>query len=74
MTTIGAQLTMQEDKIDGRHRYEVESDLRALRDVSKIKKDQFRMSSVKKLLKEEMGALAEIAMDKGIEYKKDMSY
>ena len=53
-----------DDKILGRNRYEVESDLRALRDVSKIKGNSERMASVKKLMQEELGALKAIADDK----------
>ena len=59
-----------DDKILGRERYEVESDLRALRDVSKIKNNSDRMASVKKLMQEELGALKAIADDKDFDAKK----
>ena len=57
---------MKEDKIGGRSRWEVESDLRAIRDVGKIKADKSRLGAVRILVKEEMGALEKIAnSDKG---------
>ena len=51
----------KEDKIGGRSRWEVESDLRALRDASKIKASSNRLQAVKTLVKEEMSALEKIA-------------
>ncbi len=53
-----------DNKILGRKRYEVESDLRILKDVGKIRGDPKRMASVKKLMSEELGALKDIADDK----------
>ena len=55
---------MKENKILGRERYEVESDLRVLKDVGKIRGDSNRMAAVKKLMHEEFGALKSIADDK----------
>ena len=55
---------MKDNKILGRERYEVESDLRVLKDVDKIKSDSNRMAAVKKLMGEELGALKKIADDK----------
>lgn len=55
---------MKEDKILGRNRYEVESDLRVLKDVGKIRGDSTRMAAVKKLMHEELGALKKVADDK----------
>lgn len=52
---------MKQEKIGGIDRYEVESDLRALRNVEKIKGSSKRLSAVKTLVKEEMGALEKIA-------------
>ncbi len=64
MSTVGAQPAMKDNKILGRERYEVESDLRVLKDVDKIKSDSSRMAAVKKLMSEELGALKKIADDK----------
>ena len=55
---------MQDKKILGRERYEVESDLRVLKDVKKIKGDSNRMASVKKLMHEELESLKNIADSK----------
>lgn len=51
-------------KINGICRYEVESDLRALRNANSIQKDAKRLSAVKTLIKEEMGALEQLAGNK----------
>lgn len=47
--------------IGGRDRWEVENDLRSLREASKINKDSKRVKSVKLLVKEELGALKDLA-------------
>lgn len=52
---------MKEDKIGGRPKYEVENDLRALKDAKAINSDSNRLSSVKILVKKEMHALHDIA-------------
>ena len=52
---------MKADKILGRERYEVEDDLRVLKNVKKIQGDTARMASVKKLMHEELEALKTIA-------------
>jgi len=52
------------ETIGGRYKYEVEDDLRALRNASKIKNTPSRLKAVKILVKEEMGALEKIANDK----------
>ncbi len=49
------------DKIGGRSRWDVESDLRALRDSDKIKRDPKRTKAVNILVKEEMSALEHLA-------------
>ena len=51
----------KEEKIGGRDKYEVESDLRALKDAKAINNDSNRLSSVKILVKKEMHALHDIA-------------
>ncbi len=61
MASTKAVAAPKEDTIGGRSRWEVESDLRALRNVSKIKTDSKRLSAVKTLVKEEMSALEKIA-------------
>lgn len=55
---------IKEDKILGRERYEVESDLRVLKDVKKIKGDTERMAAVKSLMHEELESLKNIAEGK----------
>ena len=57
-------MVIKEEKINGINRWEVENDLRALRDVNKIKKDSKRFKAVKLLVKEEMGALEKLANSK----------
>jgi hypothetical protein len=64
MSTIGIDPVMKENKILGRERYEVESDLRVLKDVKKIKGDPTRMASVKSLMHEELESLKNIADEK----------
>jgi len=59
--STGALAVMSDKKILGRDRYEVESDLRVLKDHCKIMGDSKRMASVKKLVKEELGALKSLA-------------
>ena len=54
----------KQNKIGGRDRWEVESDLRALRDADKISRSKDRLKSVKLLVKEELGALKKIAGEK----------
>lgn len=54
----------KEEKIGGRSRWEVESDLRALRNSDKVSKDKTRLKAVRMLVKEEMGALKKIAGSK----------
>jgi len=49
------------DQIGGRSRWDVEQDLRSLRDVNKIQGDKKRMKSVGILVKEEMSALEKLA-------------
>lgn len=51
----------KEDMIGGRCRWDVESDLRALRSASKIQNDKSKLKAIKLLIKEEMGALEKIA-------------
>jgi hypothetical protein len=63
MVSEVAVATPKDDKINGRSRWEVESDLRALRDASKIRNCPTRSKAVKILAKEEMGALEKIASD-----------
>lgn len=58
---VSADIAPKEEKINGRCRWEVESDLRALRDASKIKNDSGRLKAVRTLVKEEMSALEKIA-------------
>ena len=53
--------TMKANKIGGLDRWDVEQDLRALRDVSKLQSDTKRMKAVQTLVKEEMGALKKLA-------------
>jgi hypothetical protein len=65
---------MKENKILGRERYEVESDLRVLKDVSKIRGDSNRMASVKKLMHEELGALKKVADEKDFSDSPKMEY
>lgn len=55
---------MEDKKILGRNRYEVESDLRVLKDVKKIKGDTNRMAAVKSLMHEELESLKNIADEK----------
>lgn len=52
---------MKEEKIGGRNKWEVECDLRALKDAKAINSDSKRLSAVKTLVKKEMHALHEIA-------------
>ncbi len=65
---------MKDDKILGRERYEVESDLRVLKDVGKIRGDSNRMASVKKLMNEELGSLKKIADDKDFSSESEHSH
>lgn len=62
---------MKEEKINGRLKWDVENDLRALRDASKIKNDKNRLASVRTLIKEEVGALAKIVLDNKSEFEVD---
>lgn len=54
-----------EEKIGGRPKWDVEQDLRSIREASKVQGDKARMKSVGILVKQEMGALKKIAGSKG---------
>lgn len=59
----------KEERIGGRLKWEVENDLRALRDADQIKKDSKRLNSVKKLAKREMGVLSNLVEHKSCSFK-----
>ena len=56
----GAPVKMAEEKIAGRYKYEVESDLRTLIDARKILKDGKRVTAVKQLIKIQATATDEV--------------
>ena len=62
---------MKEEKSGGRSKWEVESDLRSVREASLIMGDKKRMKSVGILAEKETSALSKIAKLKGGLGKKD---
>lgn len=54
-------LTMPEEKIGGRNKWEVESDLRTLQSADEIKRDSNRVKAVSILAKQQIGTLRGLA-------------
>lgn len=69
-------LMEKEKKIGGLDRWNVESDLRSLKESESVRGDNKRIGAVKLLLKEEAGALAKVAQGvKGLgEQNEEMGY